>query len=1443
LFMLRFFSTLNNKFNNKLNTLSRLSRLNITLRTFSRHRLRFAAAAASICAVCVLLVSAAARVQPVQPVQSVSSASKQAPSEVTITASAAPPAMRHAMSFRHYSVEHGLSQNTVFAMLQDSKGFVWFGTGDGLNRFDGMNFVVMRRGDNSALTNSYVTALQEDASKLIWVGTKDGGVNAMDPERRSVVAVLRGGEDGALPSNHIAALLVSRDKRTLWIATEDAGVVALDLQKFHRAYAEYRNNDNDDDNDDDGITADSNHGKKNDNNERQRSTMQNAATANGAANNSAAGNAMTSGAMAAMSASVLGSAEQQTLWADCLTLRLNTSNGLPHNATTCLAQDGFGALWIGTLRGIARLEASTQRSQAAQHQTQTQTQTQQAQPHWTYFTTRSSATSTTVPSAAFASAPAQKSAPKTPPSAAAGITFKAEARAIACDTIRCILADPTNSNATIWVGTEAGGLSAFEPQSGSWTTFRANTDNLKNRVGSAIVFVDNLIHTLFRDKQRRLWIGTGTGLVLLAAEDADGAFATRNAATNASKAWQIQERRANGFMRIERNPLNPRSISGTNVFSVMQDSSGVVWVSTYGTGLNAFHDNTSAFTTYSFIPNNPTGLPANGISSFCETTIVNPGTLWVGTWTSGIARLDRTRNDALGEHGAFTVFRRDEARPTAPTSLSDDYVRCITETRIGALAGLLWVGTMHGIDVFDPRTERVVARFKNNPNDSNSLSGDNILCITEDSRGAVWVGTIGKGMSRYEPPAATPATALKRSNQALSGGRWTQFMFTPTAPNSPKRPPTGLSNNIVRQIVEEPAGFSTNGSTNSSANSSANGSTNTSTPRSAAPLWIATRGGGLCRFDPATETFTTFRHNPSATSAANASNAAGDSRSLPADGLFGLHFDKKGALWIGTQGAGLSRFDPKTQIFRTYTEADGLPNSVVYGALEDDNGNLWCSTNKGITRVSAGTQTQAQKSSQKPVLAFRNFDVRDGLQSDEFNSGAIYKGSSGRMYFGGVAGFNEFFPDDAQDNTAAPPVFITAFKIFNEEFPVAAPAADGSANDSLSEIPSVFLSHNDNYFSFEFAALNYLLPEKNTYSYMLEGLDVRWVNAGTKREASYTNLSEGEYIFRVRAANNDGVWNSKGTAMRVVISPPWWRSWWFRVVSVLLGVGLVYMLYRIRTRALKEIAYRLERDVQARTLEISERNAQLSGANEEIQRQLSLLDEQTRAIELANTELQDKNMEIERAREQSDALLLNVLPVPIAERLKAGEQNIADCFDDVTVLFADIVGFTQLATRQSAGELVQLLNRVFSAFDIFSEQYGLEKIKTIGDAYMIVGGVPQPSPDPHHHVVAVARMALEMLQTVELLSKTTSHPLAIRIGVQTGTVVAGVIGQKKFAYDLWGDAVNTASRMESHGVSGKIHVTEEVYLALRDEFVFEERGEVDIKGKGVMRTWFLIGAR
>ena len=294
------------------------------------------------------------------------------------------------------------------------------------------------------------------------------------------------------------------------------------------------------------------------------------------------------------------------------------------------------------------------------------------------------------------------------------------------------------------------------------------------------------------------------------------------------------------------------------------------------------------------------------------------------------------------------------------------------------------------------------------------------------------------------------------------------------------------------------------------------------------------------------------------------------------------------------------------------------------------------------------------------------------------------------------------------------------------------------------------------------------------------------------------------------------------------------------IALVAVGVVLVAVIAFLLDKLVVSRVSRLNRDVSGirSTTDLSARVA--TQGSDELSNLGGAINGMLVGLEDAHKREEAYLEEITAEREKSERLLLNILPVPIAERLKRGESTIADSFAEVSVLFADVVDFTGLSARIPAKELVELLNQVFSGFDRLSEKHGLEKIKTIGDAYMVVGGLPTPRPD---HADAIAEMALDMQDQIKRFNVEQGHSCSIRIGINTGPVIAGVIGTKKFIYDLWGDAVNTASRMESNGIGGSIQVTPATYERLRDRFLLEERGVIEVKGKGEMLTYLLKGRR
>jgi hypothetical protein len=314
-------------------------------------------------------------------------------------------------------------------------------------------------------------------------------------------------------------------------------------------------------------------------------------------------------------------------------------------------------------------------------------------------------------------------------------------------------------------------------------------------------------------------------------------------------------------------------------------------------------------------------------------------------------------------------------------------------------------------------------------------------------------------------------------------------------------------------------------------------------------FWLGT-AEGLLRFDANRKTFQRFRNDPK------------DRASLSHNVVRAVHEDPLAPdqiLWVGTAGGGLNHFDRETETFTHFTEKDGLPDNVIYALLSDGADNLWMSTNKGLAKFDPRT------------LTFKNFYVQDGLQDNEFNSGAHFKSASGELFFGGIGGFNAFYPQDIQDNPHAPPVVFTGFQIFNK--PISHKTPSSPLTQAISETRELTLSYEHKVFSFEFAALDFTAPSKNQYAYKMENFDDDWQQAGTSRTATYTNLNPGEYVFRVKASNNDGVWNEEGTSLKITITPPWWKTWWAYGFYVLMFAGAVfgYIRYKTATQA-KELA-------------------------------------------------------------------------------------------------------------------------------------------------------------------------------------------------------------------------------------------------------------------------------
>jgi PAS domain S-box-containing protein len=573
------------------------------------------------------------------------------------------------------------------------------------------------------------------------------------------------------------------------------------------------------------------------------------------------------------------------------------------------------------------------------------------------------------------------------------------------------------------------------------------------------------------------------------------------------------------FTHYLHDPSNRQSLSNNHVRSIHQDQTGTLWIGT-GDGLNVFERSVNAFTSFHHDPLDPHSLSGNTIAVIYED---RTGTLWFGTEGAGVSKYTRVKEK----------FARYQPDPLDPNSLSGPVVGAIASDH----AGILWIGVPgEGLDSLDRATGYAseggtFTNYSHDPDDPGSLGNNNVRVLLVDHTGTLWVGT-GRGLDRLDDGA---------------NGEFTHFAHDP-------QDPAGLCAGSVKAILEdsthtlwigteEPAGLSRFDRTSETFAryeydpSNPDGFINTYGIRAiyedrAGDLWLGTYDG-LIHLDRETERFTQYEHDPD------------DPHSLSRDFVWDIYQDPAGTLWIATSG-GLNRFDQATGQFTVYAMEDGLANDNVMCILADEQGYLWLGTDGGVSKFDPQTE------------AFKNYDESDGLASNVIMLAACHQSESGEMFFGTLDGFSAFYPADIQDNPHIPPVVLTTFRTFDEvvEFDV-----------PLSEVEEITLSYQENFFAFEFAALDYTDPAKNQYAYMLEGFDKDWIYCGTRRYASYTNLPPGEYTFRVKGTNNDGVWNKAGHAVRVTITPPFWATWWFRGAVAAVVLGIVAVIVRTRMRS------------------------------------------------------------------------------------------------------------------------------------------------------------------------------------------------------------------------------------------------------------------------------------
>jgi signal transduction histidine kinase/DNA-binding response OmpR family regulator/streptogramin lyase len=480
--------------------------------------------------------------------------------------------------------------------------------------------------------------------------------------------------------------------------------------------------------------------------------------------------------------------------------------------------------------------------------------------------------------------------------------------------------------------------------------------------------------------------------------------------------------------------------------------------------------------------------------------------------------------------------------------------------------GNLWIGTDgEGLDLVKKGSIKHLHVKSTGTKDG--LANNIIMSLVYSKRSKkLWIGTYGGGLNEYDPKTgkfklySTGAAAGNLSGNTIyalledhKGNIWAgtngdglNLLDQQTGVihkfQYQKENPNSLSNDFIQALYEDRSG----------------------------KIWIGTYFGGLTVYDPSTGKFSRYDQNNSA---------------LKSDIIFSVNGDKQGRIWVGTSGGGLALYNPKANDFKVFDQEDGLPNNVVNSTLQDSNGFLWISTNNGLSRMNIKKQV------------FRNFNVDNGLQGLEFLARASLLSSDGRMYFGGNKGYNRFNPLKPMKAGINSRVVLTDFMLYNRPVP---PGANSPLKQEISRAKSITLPHDQSVFTFEFSSLNYTVPDKNAYAYMLKGFDKTWNLVGARRTATYTNLDPGEYIFMVKAANADGIWNSQTSSIKVIITPPFWGTWWFRLLMILSLIGSIYYFSRRRMQSIRRQNERLEKLVSYRTEELNIQSNQLQVLNEEL---------------------------------------------------------------------------------------------------------------------------------------------------------------------------------------------------------------------------------------------------
>lgn len=602
------------------------------------------------------------------------------------------------------------------------------------------------------------------------------------------------------------------------------------------------------------------------------------------------------------------------------------------------------------------------------------------------------------------------------------------------------------------------------------------------------------------------------------------------------------------FHHYRHERQNPYSLGNNNVFELYIDNDEKLWVGNENGGLHLYNKETDSFFRYLSDPSDPTSLTHNSIWSIFED---NHGRIWIGTAQSGINVADKF-------YSKFTHYYNNSS---TQNSLNNDIIRDFWAEENGDI----WIATDGGGLNHLDRSRNTFKAFEHNPDDPQSLGANAVIALNEDEKGNLWVGTWGGGLNIMLDKEEGTFTGFK---DFINNDDYAVLSVFDVLFDDPYIWVSSFEEGLIR--YNKNSGEIDLFSSSSDSSSLSSNFILRIYEDSNENIWVGTLEGlnFLSKENKDAEeiTFQRFLHSHL------------DSTTVAGNTIHQILEDQNNNIWIATAN-GLSKYSGTGNTFHNYYHSDGLPISEIRSIIEDDNGYLWIGTISGLSRMEPETET------------FLNFDKSDGLQSNEFSRYSVHETPAGELLFGGLAGFNIFDPDEIQNNPYAPPVYLTDLKIFNESVDVRNP--DSPLQKHIAVTDTLVLSYKDDVITFDFIALNYTRPEYNQYAYMVEGFEEDWNYVGSQRNATYTNLDPSEYTLRVKASNNDGVWNEEGTSLTLFITPPFWQTTWFYLLSALFIAGIIFSVYRLRVRSIREHNRQLEQQVAERTEELKEKNKDL----------------------------------------------------------------------------------------------------------------------------------------------------------------------------------------------------------------------------------------------------------